>query len=164
MVYFSLHQPGGYDIIYNAYANEDFTDLSTIPQQLFYSPNNSSCIDADIIYVDGKYHLFHKNELGNGIYKAVSDSLNGGYVLVNKRMDQSKDRVEGSGIFKLNSSEGYILIYDLYTSGAYQFTKSNDLVNFSIVGNTSMDFSPRHGTVIQITWKEARAISNIFTK
>ena len=46
-------------------------------------------------------------------------------------------------------------MFDLYTKGKYQFTKTSDLENFSVIDNTiSMNFHPRHGTVMPITAKE----------
>ena len=63
--------------------------------------------------------------------------------------------MEGSGIFKLNGSDDYVLMYDLYTSGKYQYQTSKDLVNFSKEPKDfSKDFSPRHGTVMPITKAE----------
>ena len=47
----------------------------------------------------------------------------------------------------------------MYTSGKYQFTKTKDLQNFSIVDNDiTMNFHPRHGTVIRITENETQAL------
>ena len=70
-----------------------------------------------------KYHLFFKTEgEGAGIKIAVSDKLTEGYVLQDKYVQQTKDPVEGAGVFKLNNGEGYILMYDVYTKGKYQFT------------------------------------------
>ncbi|MFC4095365.1 family 43 glycosylhydrolase [Euzebyella saccharophila] len=63
MVYFSLLEPGSYDKIYYAYANADFNGLEAAPEQLFYSPNEKANIDGDIIYNNGKYHLFYKTEV-----------------------------------------------------------------------------------------------------
>ncbi len=72
MVYFSMIQPGGYDIIYYSYANANFSSLETTPKQLFYHPDGIASIDGDIVYKDGKYHLFFKTEGGGkGIKKAV---------------------------------------------------------------------------------------------
>ena len=158
MVYFSLHKPGEKDIIYYSYANEDFTDLATTPIQLYTDPNNSSCIDGDIIYKDGKYYLFHKNESGGGIFIAISDHLTGGYELIDEPVDQTTDAVEGSGVFKLINSDTYILMYDLYTTGSYQFTTSTDLLNFSIIEGVSMNFTPRHGTVMPVTQIEVDSL------
>lgn len=157
MIYFSMKQKNDPDIIYYAYANEDFTGLEAAPVQLFYSPTNNAAIDGDIILKDGKYHLFMKSEDGEpGIKLALSDELTRGYELLSdKRIDCENNPVEGSGIFKLNGSDEYILMYDVYTNGRYQFTKSNDLQNFSVIDESiSMNFHPRHGTVMPITEKE----------
>ncbi len=161
MIYWSMKHGKDPDKIYYAYANKDFTDLATEPKQLFFKPDNGSCIDGDIVFKDGKYHLFFKTEgSGAGIKVAVSDKLTEGYVLRDKYVQQTKDPVEGSGVFKLNNGEGYILMYDVYTKGRYQFTKSTDLENFSVIDQeVSMDFHPRHGTVMPITAKEAEALN-----
>ena len=74
-----------------------------------------------------------------------------------------KDPVEGAGTFKLNDGSGYILMYDMYTSGRYQFTKSTDLQHFTVVDNeVSMNFHPRHGTVMPITDEEAKRLLAAF--
>lgn len=158
MIYFSMLKEGSgeYDIIYYAYANKDFTALESEPKQLFFSPDMKSCIDGDIVYANGKYHLFFKTEgHGNGIKKAVSDKLTEGWTLEDKYLQQTTSPVEGAGVFKLNNSSDWILMYDMYTSGRYQFTRSSDLENFKIIDqDVTMDFHPRHGTVLPITKKE----------
>ncbi|MBD8488166.1 family 43 glycosylhydrolase [Echinicola sp. CAU 1574] len=160
MVYFSMLQEGGHDIIYYAYANEDFTGLETTPKQLFFHPEGKSCIDGDIIFHEGKYHLFFKTEgHGNGIKKAVSDQLTTGYVMEDRYLQQTEEAVEGSGIFKLNGTDNYILMYDVYMKGAYQFTESTDLENFRIIDDqVKMNFHPRHGTVLPITMEEVNRL------
>jgi len=161
MVYWSMKHGDGPDIIYYSYANADFTDLETEPKQLFFSPTNGSCIDGDIIFHNGKYHLFFKTEGGgNGIKKAVSTKLTEGYVLEDKYLQQTKEAVEGAGVFKLNNSKDYILMYDVYMKGRYQFTKSADLENFKVVDqDVTMDFHPRHGTVLPITQQELERLT-----
>jgi arabinoxylan arabinofuranohydrolase len=161
LVYFSMKHGKDPDKIYYAYANADFTDLETTPKQLFFSPTNGACIDGDIVYKDGKYHLFFKTEgEGAGIKVAVSDKLTEGYVLRDRYVQQTKDPVEGSGVFKLNNGQGYILMYDVYTKGKYQFTKSTDLEHFQVIDNeVSMNFHPRHGTVMPITAREAALLA-----
>lgn len=162
MVYFSMKNKGSNsDIIYFAYANKDFTALETTPKQLLFNPTNNACIDGDIIKKDGKYYLFHKSESGDpGIKLAVSDKLTEGYIYPNlDRVDKETARVEGSGVFKLNNSNQWILMYDVYGSGRYQFTKSSDLEHFEIIDNEiSMNFHPRHGTVLPITKKELKRL------
>lgn len=160
MIYWSMKHGKGADIIYYAYANSSFTDLETEPKQLFFSPTNGSCIDGDIVFKDGKYHLFFKTEgEGAGIKIAVSDKLTEGYVLQDKYVQQTKDPVEGAGVFKLNNGEGYILMYDVYTKGKYQFTKTKDLKTFTVIDQeVTMNFHPRHGTVMSITAAEAERL------
>lgn len=160
MIYWSMSFGDGPIKIYYAYANKDFTDLETTPEQLFYSPDNTTCLDADIIYHAGKYHLFLKATGAHpGIKQAVSDQLTTGYVFSDKRLEQTDEEVEGSGVFKLNHSNTWILMYDIYRKGKYQFTKSQDLENFvAIDDEVTMDFHPRHGTIIPITAKETAVL------
>ncbi|EHQ25005.1 family 43 glycosylhydrolase [Mucilaginibacter paludis] len=160
MVYFSMRAGNEPDKIYYAYANQDFTALETVPQQLFFNPSGGACIDGDIVQKDGQYHLFFKTENnGAGIKIAVSKELTSGYVLQDKYVQQTTDPVEGSGVFKLNDGTGYILMYDLYTKGRYQFTHTADLKTFKVIdGEISMNFHPRHGTVMPITTREAETL------
>lgn len=161
MVYFSMKHGAGPDIIYYAYANKDFSDFESEPKQLFYHPENKSCIDGDIVYANGEYHLFFKTEgHGDGIKKAVSKTVNGGYVVKEDRyLQQTKEAVEGAGTFKLNGKNEWILMYDVYKKGTYQFTKTSDLSNFKAIDESiSMDFHPRHGTVMSITATEEKRL------
>lgn len=163
MIYWSMkHGIKDPDKIYYAYANADFTDLETEPKQLFYSPTNGACIDGDIVLKDDKYHLFFKTEgEGAGIKIAVSDNLTGGYVLHDKYIQQTKEPVEGAGVFKLNKGDEYILMYDMYTTGKYQFTRTKELENFTVVDqDVTMNFHPRHGTIISITSEELQRLIN----
>ncbi|PKD17703.1 beta-xylosidase [Salegentibacter salinarum] len=165
MVYFSMLQPDSYDKIYYAYANEDFTELETTPKQLFYNPKEMASIDGDIIKKDGKFHLFYKTEgdEDKGIKVAISDSLTGGYEPMEGNVDQTDQAVEGSGVFKLIDSDKYILMYDVYMDGRYEFAESNDLKNFELVSeDISMNFHPRHGTVLPITEEEVNQLLEAF--
>lgn len=166
MVYWSMKHGDDPDKIYYAYANADFTDFETSPKQLFFSPTNTSCIDGDIIYDKGKYILFFKTEgNGNGIKRAVSSQLTKNYVQEDQYLQQTSDAVEGAGVFKLNQSNEYILMYDVYRKGSYQFTKSKDLKNFKVIDqDMSMDFHPRHGTVLPITHEEEARLLNKWYK
>lgn len=160
MIYFSMKHGNDPDKIYYAYANKDFTDFESEPKQLFFHPQNQSCIDGDIMYAFGKYHLFFKTEgHGNGIKKAVSATLTEGYVMEDKYLQQTTDPVEGAGTFKLNGSNEWILMYDVYTKGKYQFTKTKDLQHFTAIDqDIVMNFHPRHGTVMSITRQEAERL------
>lgn len=157
MVFWSMKHGDGPDIIYYVYANDEFTDFIGNPKPLFIPKNKKSCIDGDIIYKDGLYHLFYKTEDdGNGLKKATTTSLTSGkWEEHTDYKQQTTEAVEGSSIFKLNNTESYILMYDVYMKGTYQFCKSENLDDFQVIDEeVSMNFHPRHGSVISLTKKE----------
>lgn len=167
LIYWSMKHGGGADIIYYAYANKEFTDIEGEPKTLFLPKSGNSCIDGDIIYKDGLYHLFYKTEgNGDGIKKATTISLTSGqWKESDDYKQQTKDAVEGAGIFPLIGSDKFILMYDVYMKGKYQFTESADLDNFKVIDNAiSMDFHPRHGTIIPITRKELERLFKAYGK
>jgi len=161
MIYFSLKHGDDADKIYYAYANKDFTGLESAPKLLFVPKSQKSCIDGDIIEKNGVYHLFYKTETEKaGIKVATTTDLTSGNWTENDNyLQQTKESVEGSSIFKLNNSDDYILMYDVYKKGQYQFTKSTDLENFKAIDDEiSMDFKPRHGTILPITRSELKRL------
>lgn len=159
LVYWSMkHGNNGTDIIYWAYATDDFSDFATDPKVFFTPKDGKSCIDGDIARdKEGVYHLFYKTEgHGNGIKTATSRSLTANdWKESDGYKQQTSDAVEGAGTFKLIGQDKYILMYDVYMNGRYQFCESSDLENFKVVdSDVTMDFHPRHGTVIAISRAE----------
>ncbi len=166
-VYWSMKYGDGPDVIYYAYANKDFTDLEGEPKPLFLPKNGKSCIDGDIVFKEGVYHLFYKTEgHGNGIKKATTRSLTSGqWEEEDGYKQQTTEAVEGAGTFKLINQDKYILMYDVYMKGKYQFTETTDLTNFRVIDqDVTMDFHPRHGTIIPITAKELKRITSKWIK
>lgn len=157
LIYWSMQHGDGPDIIYYAYANKDFTDIEGTPKPFFIPQDGKSCIDGDIVYKDGVYHLFYKTEgHGNGIKSATTRDLTSGkWTEQPDYKQQTKEAVEGAGTFKLIGEDKYILMYDVYMKGGYDFTESTDLVHFKNTDKkVSMNFHPRHGTIIPITAAE----------
>lgn len=162
MVYFSLLTNDGsipYDRVYWCYANEDFSDLEGEPQVLF--DFGAPSIDTDIVKDEkGWLHLFFKTEADGqhkGIRQYVLKDLHKPetWQLLDGFCEATKSDVEGAGVFPLIGG-GWCLMYDCYRDHHYQFTKSTDLRQFSFVQNTATQgvFTPRHGTVMQITTEE----------
>lgn len=165
MVYFSMKHGDQPDIIYYAYANKDFSALESYPKQLLFNPEHQSCIDGDMVKKDGQYHLFFKTESGGpkGIKTATSSSLTHGFTVGNRYVQPTTEAVEGACVFPLINGKDWILMYDMYMKGSYQFTISHDLQHFEIVDQqVSMDFHPRHGTVIQISKKEMKRLQKTY--
>ena len=71
--------------------------------------------------------------------------------------------VEGSGVFQRIEGD-WVLMYDCYMNGHYQFCTSKDLMKFKRVQDTATQgaFTPRHGTVIAITKKELKRLQKAF--
>lgn len=169
LVYFTVRFHGSDELsFYSAYAKKDFSGLEAEPK-LMFKPKFGA-IDGDIIYKDGIYHLFYKGntkdangkEIKNGIQKATSKSLKGPWKEDFKYFDAYADTtisVEGSSVFKLNNTDEYILMYDLYKNQRYEFQRTKDLFNFSSKPeNFVKNFHPRHGSIIGITKDEARRL------
>lgn len=157
MVFYSLlKRDGGYDKIYYQYANDDFTDLEGEPKWLFDSGN--ATIDGDIVYneADNLYHLFYKTEAGRGIFQATAKNLTDKWQIIPEHVDQTDRPVEGVGVCKSLDGKSWIVMYDCYSDGHYQFCTSEDLKTFKFVQNTETKgkFTPRHGTIIPITRAE----------
>jgi hypothetical protein len=170
MVYFTVRSKDNPALdFYCAYANQDFTGFEAEPKLLFKAKYGA--IDGDIIYKDGLYHFFYKGntknaegkEVANGIQQAIGKTLQGPWTEDFKYVDAysaKKVSVEGSGIFKLNNREEYILMYDLYRDHRYEFQRSTDLFHFSQTPESfTKNFNPRHGTVISITRQEAERLN-----
>ena len=166
MVFYSLRTSdrGSYDKIYYQYANKDFTDLEGEPKWLFDAGN--ATIDGDIVYneADQLYHLFYKQESGRGIYQAVAKQLTDKWQMLDGNVEQTKESVEGVGVCKAIDGRSWIIMYDCYGNGHYQFCRSEDLKTFTFVQNTEMKgkFTPRHGTIIPITRAEKERLLKAF--
>ena len=117
----------------------------------------------DIVYneSDGLYHGFFKTEGQGGICKVTATRLTpepgqpagSQWSAPSGTLQQTTENVEGAGVFKLINQDNWILMYDCYSNGHYQFCSSPDLSQFTFVQNTATTgaFTPRHGTVIPIT-------------
>lgn len=169
IVYFSLLTDDGsipYDKVYWCYANRDFTDLDGTPHLLFDMRNAS--IDTDIVQDDeGLLHIFFKTEGSRqkGIKQFVAKNFydGGTWELQPGWCQDTNKAVEGSGVFRLHDGT-WVLMYDCYTSGHYQFCNSTDLKTFKAVQDTKTEgaFTPRHGTVMAITAQEEARLRKAF--
>ena len=172
VVFYSLLSPTNrYDKIYYSYANKDFTDI-TEPQLLF--DDGKAAIDGDIVYnkADGLFHLFYKSEAGGGIFQATTRAIlpeasqkpGEQWTKIPSRVEVSRTAVEGVGVCQAIDGKSWIVMYDCYSAGHYQFCTSEDLKTFKFVQDTKTQgvFTPRHGTMIPITQAEKDRLLNAF--
>ena len=171
MVYFSLVTDNGYipyDKVYFCYVNDDFTDFIGEPR--YFYDRGAATIDMDIVYneSDSLYHAIFKNDVTNGIAQVTARRLTpetgqpdgSQWSEPSENLQQTTVAVEGGGLFKLINQDRWILMYDCYSSGYYQFCSSQDLKTFVFEKNTKTvgAFTPRHGTVIPLTQEETEAL------
>lgn len=175
MIYYSLLTNDGkctYDKVYYSYANDDFTGLLTDP--VYFYDRGSATIDCDIVWDETTqlFHMFFKNEGSGGICKVTAKSLlpepgqpdGSQWSKPSPTLQCTGEAVEGAGVFPLINSDKWILMYDCYMNGHYQFCETEDLDNFTLRAETATSgaFTPRHGTVIPLTPEETERLLQKF--
>ncbi len=156
MIYWANHsdETGSRTIMYYAYS-KDLKTLDTSPALLFAPSNGDSAIDSDIIYQNGKYYMYYKNETNKRIYLAESSNASGPYKEI-KQISEGSLGVEGPNIYNITGTNQWLLMSDAYGDGYYVMQQTSDLENFTTVSRNdySFDFTPRHGYVIPISGKQ----------
>lgn len=136
---------------------KDFKRLETQPQILYAPPCKKDAIDADIIENNGTFYMYYKDENEKYICYVYSDKLTGPYKEPEKKnITAFKEHTEGCCMYKIFDSDKWVMIMDSYTKGRYVMQQTTDLVNFEAVEDDRyfLDFSPRHGSVINISDEE----------
>lgn len=166
MVYFSLHSekdgPYPQDAVFYAYASDDFSNLEDDPEPLFKYPYPT--IDTDIVRDSaGLYHLYFNTWNHEGLarrqYEFTDIHKPDSWTLLPGRMQPNELASEGSSTYPLING-GWMLGYDCFRDGKYQFCKTDNLRDFTLVRETTNDdvFNPRHGSVILITDAEKQML------
>jgi hypothetical protein len=183
MISFTMKIGRGIDNIYYAYTDDAFTKMETKPEILFRFPapdvaesqltdaqrNPLHVIDSDITFVNGKYHLFYSSkESGTpGIEHSVSDKINSGFPVEQKRIDPERISCEAPNLFKRLGTDTYVLMYDAYGAGNMGFSETTDFATFKNIGRFNDSGSvmktvhftaPKHGAVTYVTLDELKAI------
>ena len=85
--------------------------------------------------------------------------------MIEGHVEQTQEAVEGVGVCKSLDGKSWIIMYDCYGNGHYQFCKSHDLKTFEFVQNTATKgkFTPRHGTIMPITRTEKERLLKVFS-
>lgn len=164
MIYFAARVPGIDErtIMYYAYS-KDLKKLDTAPALLFAPANGNDAIDSDIIFENGTYYMYYKNETNKRIYLAKSENASGPYKEI-KQVSEGNIGVEGPNIYKKLGSDEWLMMSDAYGNGYYVMQSTTDLENFKTVDRSqySFDFTPRHGYVIPINADQYTALVNAF--
>jgi hypothetical protein len=181
MISFTMKMGRGVDHIYWAYTDDAFTKMETKPAILFQFPDEPNgpmpdnvrdrlhVIDSDITKVGDKFHLFYSSkETGTpGIEHSVSDKINQGYAVVQKRVDPERISCEAPNLFKRLGTDTYVLMYDAHGAGNMGFSETTDFVTYKNIGRFNEGvmkgtnfYSPKHGAVTYMTLDELKAVKD----
>jgi hypothetical protein len=179
LISFTMKIGRGVDRIYYAYTDDAFSKMETKPEVLFTFPvpdgtladnvrDRLHVIDSDISKVGAKFHLFYSSkETGTpGIEHSVSDKINQGYKLDQKRVDPERVSCEAPNLFKRLGTSTYVLMYDAYGAGNMGFSETTDFVTYTNIGRfnegvmkTTNFIAPKHGAVTHLTLAELKALA-----
>ena len=171
MISYTMRYGAGVNSLYYSYVNDDYDKLLTPPQRLFYQPDETkSCIDSDISYAQGKYHLFYVNHDGkSGIRHSVSDRATGPYEFENEWVDPERTACEAPTSWKKIGEDKWFVMYDIFSirpnnmgfSETTDFKTYKDLGHFNegVMKGTNFS-SPKHGAVIHITREEMQRLKD----
>lgn len=176
MIYFTMRVGNGRTKLYYAYTDNDFTTITSTPKILFEYPDQKiQILDADICPMpDGRFCMTYvAQEHPGGIRIAISDSIHTGYVFQDKWVDFEKGSCEAPNMWKRIGENKWVLMYDIFSINPHNFgfCETTDFVNFTNLGRfnegkmKAVNFiSPKHGSVIQITEKEAKRLEKYWLK
>lgn len=171
MLYFTMRKnPNDICHLYYAYVNEKFTKLTSRPKLLFQFDNPQvPTIDADICPMpDGRYFMTYvAQENPAGIRYAISKHINYGYVTTAPQIDTEKGGCEAPQTWKRIGENKWVTMYDIYSIHPqnFGFIETSDFKHFKPLGRFNEGvmkatnfISPKHGSVIQITKREAQRL------
>jgi hypothetical protein len=171
MLYFTMRMGHGLTKLYWAYTDDDFTKLTMPPRPLFEYPNPEvQVLDADITRLpDGRYCMMYvAQENPAGIRKAFSDHINEGYVYQPEWIDAERGSCEAPNVFKRIGEDKWVLMVDVFSVRPHNFAfyETSDFATFTNLGHfnkgvmkTTNFSSPKHGSVIHLTKREADALA-----
>lgn len=176
MIYFTMRIGNEKTKLYYAYTDNAFTKLTSTPKILFEHPNEKiQILDADICPMpNGRFCMTYvAQENPAGIRIAFSDSIHSGYVFEDKWVDFEPRSCEAPNMWKRIGENKWVLMYDIFSINPHNFgfCETSDFINFTNLGHfnegvmKATNFkSPKHGSVIQITAKEADKLEKYWDK
>jgi len=170
MIYFTMRLGNGLTKLYYAYIDDAFTRLISDIRPLFeYTDPKIQILDADITRMpDGRYCMTYvAQEKPGGIKMAISDSINSGYRYIPEMVDSEPGACEAPNVWKRIGENKWVLMYDVFSiqPNNFGFCETSDFITFKDLGHFNdgvmklTNFtSPKHGSIIQITAKEAKKL------
>lgn len=173
MLYFTIRRDmQSHTGLYWSYVDNDYTHLTSVPQKLFTFPDpKTPVLDADICPMpDGRYFMTYvAQENPAGIRYMISDKINTGYQYTENQIDTENRGCEAPNTWKRLGENKWVVMYDIYGIQPHNFgfVETTDFKTFKPLGRfnegvmKATNFkSPKHGSVIHITKKEAKRLED----
>ena len=166
MIYWA-HSTVDNDVAGMYYAHSSDMKTMTEPKPL-YIRDNIQTIDGDIAFnkENDMYYLYFKHDEDQTIAYVKSKNLIGPYKDEPVVISLAKTGVEGSEIYNITGTNQWVMVMDEYGTDKFFMQQTNDFENFKPVKaeDYSMEFFPRHGSVVAITDDEYKALVEKYGK
>ena len=144
-------------------------DFKTFAPPTIYIEKPTAVIDTDIVFEDGTYYRFTKDEKHSAITMEASATLDGAWTDVPNFSLANMKGYEGPAAFKLSGEAGkpgtWCLLLDHYAKGAgYKPFVTSDLAGgqFAAGEDFLFPFPTRHGSVLPVTADELARLKSTY--
>lgn len=165
LVYYSVHNADSDKALSIWYSyTKDFKSF-TNPKELFAPQSGKDALDADIVEYNGKYYMCYKDECEKTVCQVVADDILGPYREIGNKVVTCTDKhVEGNCMYNIAGTDTFVMIMDLFVDGGYYMQQTDDMVHYLPVSKDdfSMDFHPRHGSMLHISDEEYNCLIKHF--
>ncbi|WP_228275772.1 glycoside hydrolase family 43 protein [Gracilibacillus oryzae] len=143
-------------------------DFKVFEEPFVYMEKDRDVIDSTVVYEDGYYYRFTKDETTSRILMERSKSLTGKYEEIQSLVLEELPGVEGPEIYLLPDGKTWCLIVDRFAEGkGYMILQSKQLSggDFTALAEEAYNFGhlrKRHGGVLPITNDEYQRLVRFF--
>lgn len=148
------------------------TDFKTFSEPFIYIERPRAVIDTDIVFENGTYYRFSKDEKFSAITMESSPALDGPWAEVPNFTLAHLKGYEGPACYRLTAAAPgkpaqWCLLLDHYAKGeGYKPFVTNDLSSgkFTPAADFKFPFKLRHGSVLPVSSKEMKALEAAYGK
>lgn len=142
-------------------------DFHNFSKAFLYLEKDTNIIDMTIVYDDGEYYRFYKDEEKAEIYMDHAKRLTDKFVPVENPFLEKIEGVEGPAVFPLENKESWCLLLDCFREqkGYMPFvTEELSRAKFREMPKESYDLGglkKRHGSVLCLTQEEWKCLEEL---
>ena len=135
-------------------------DFHNFSKAFLYLEKDTDIIDMTIVYEDGEYYRFYKDEENAEIHMDHAKRLMDKFIPVEKPFSEKPEGVEGPAVFPLGNKKGWCLLLDYFREqkGYVPFvTEKLSGAKFKELPEECYNFGrlkKRHGSILNLTQEE----------